>query len=265
MDAIPYLSGVVHGDGWCGQALGLRVNDQDFAQAFATAIHQAFGVVTTPKQDERGYWLTRTTNKDGRYNHLLTFEPTTPEEYAAWVRGLFDSEGNAQLRLNGTTLHSFGRRVAIYSTNYATLERASRYLSSLALPTYLRGTKNSVGHKGTRIVYELTLAASQLNYARFASAVGSNIARKQTILDAIPGSYRPDRRAHCQAAQLEGARAKHTKTMTITLPAVVEGVRELIRQGVKPTQRACRIIPGYDSIQRHVPQNELIAMALKEE
>lgn len=62
-------------------------------------------------------------------------------------------------------------------------------------------------------------------------------------------------------AQLKGAKVKKQKTGTITLPSVVLGIRNLIKDGVKPTQRACRIIPGYNSIQRYLPQSKLIAMA----
>src|SRR5262249_43789984 len=118
MHMLAYLAGVLSGDGWCTRlTIGLRVIDADFAQAFALALHVVFGLAVSPRRDERGYWLVRVGNKTGRFNHLPSYEPTTDEERAAWVRGLFDSEGNAQLRPSGISTNSFGRRVAIYSTN----------------------------------------------------------------------------------------------------------------------------------------------------
>ena len=63
--------------------------------------------------------------------------------------------------------------------------------------------------------------------------------------------------------QQRGAVAKHNKLLRETLPSVVAGIRSLMDSGVKPTQRACRSIPKYTSIQRHFSQTELIAMAEK--
>lgn len=63
------------------------------------------------------------------------------------------------------------------------------------------------------------------------------------------------------AAQLLGAKAKKRKTMMITLPKVVDGVKKLIAQNIKPTQRACRSIKRYSSIQRYISQPNLIKMA----
>lgn len=53
--------------------------------------------------------------------------------------------------------------------------------------------------------------------------------------------------------------------MTITLPTVAREVRALIKSGVKPTQRNCRSIPGFHSVQRHVSQAALITMAMEEQ
>jgi hypothetical protein len=52
--------------------------------------------------------------------------------------------------------------------------------------------------------------------------------------------------------------------MEQTLPRVLVGVRSLIADGEKPTQRNCGRIPGYWSIQRYVPQADLVEMALSE-
>ena len=64
--------------------------------------------------------------------------------------------------------------------------------------------------------------------------------------------------------QLAGAVSKKRKTMTVTVPRVVAGIRELIDKGIKPTQRACRVVTGYNSIQKYVPQATLVAMAMEE-
>lgn len=64
-----------------------------------------------------------------------------------------------------------------------------------------------------------------------------------------------------RAMQLVGAASKKHTTMSVTLPKVVVGIRDLIAQGIKPTQRACRVVPGYNSIQGYIPQATLVAMA----
>src|SRR5262245_17678066 len=97
-EALAYLSGVLHGDGWCNeQTIGLRVKDQDFAQAFARALTKIAMEDYAPRLDGRGYWLVRTDNCNGRFCHIKSFKPETDTERALWLRGLFDSEGNAQL------------------------------------------------------------------------------------------------------------------------------------------------------------------------
>ena len=53
--------------------------------------------------------------------------------------------------------------------------------------------------------------------------------------------------------------------MTETLPLVVDGVRGLIKQGVKPTQQNCRSLPGFYTVQRYVSQAVLVAMANQKE
>lgn len=72
--------------------------------------------------------------------------------------------------------------------------------------------------------------------------------------------FTPERARSCQ---LNGAATKRRLTNEITLPRVVDGIRKLIKSGVKPTQRNCNCIPKYTSIQRHYPQSELIRMAME--
>lgn len=265
MNPIAYLSGVVHGDGWVTQDIGLRVADEDFAAAFADALAAAFGCRARPRRDERGYWLVRTTNGTGRFDGLRAFEAATDAERGAWLRGLFDSEGNATLRpLPAVSVNSFERRVAIYSTATATLGRAASYLASLGIRTVQTATRNSAGHKGTKIVYQLRVRASREHYRRFAELVGSSIGRKRAVLNAIPASYQPPGNEHCRRAQRLGAEAKVRKTMATKLPTVVAGIRDLLSRGIKPTQRACRGIAGYNTIQGHFPQADLVTLAASE-
>lgn len=186
-----YLAGVVVGDGWCTPlSLGIQVADCDFAEAFATAIAEAFSIAPpTVRQEARGYWVVRMSNKSGRFNALRDVAPDGIDESAAWLRGFFDSEGNALLRRNGMSPNAFGRRVAMYSTNLGTLDRAAGCASRLGIETLLRRTKNSAGHKGTLVVFELALRGARDNYQRFSDLVGSSIERKRTVLAAIPQSY----------------------------------------------------------------------------
>ncbi len=186
----PYLAGVLHGDGWCTRlTLGLRVNDGDFARAFCGALKSGFGVDRRPKRDERGYWLVRVGNKRGTFDGLRTYRPRGRKEIAAWLRGLFDSEGNAQLCKAKISANSWHRRVSFYSTDQTTLDRAATYLSELGIETVWYVEKNSKGHKGTKVVYQLRIRPGQHNYRRFALLVGSSIARKRESLHRIYETY----------------------------------------------------------------------------
>lgn len=89
-----------------------------------------------------------------------------------------------------------------------------------------------------------------------ATIVRAAVGRGWRHVDAAPAP-----KMTAQDGQRLGAAAKHRKTMDTTLPAVVLAIRELIGRGEKPTQRACRSIAGYNSIQRWVPQSALVAMA----
>jgi hypothetical protein len=186
----PYLAGVLHGDGWCTPlTLGLRVKDRVFADVFAQAINALFDLSISPKLDERGYWLVRARNKSGRFDGLRDHEPTDNDELSSWLRGLFDSEGNAQLWLNTAKgPHSYHRRIAFYSTVPGTLIRASDYLDWLEVPNSIRPTKNSLSHKGTKTVWELRVLRRE-GFQRFAEMVGATDPRKAGRVAAIARSY----------------------------------------------------------------------------
>lgn len=197
-----YLSGVLHGDAWLSSGsrnsragyLCLRVADQDFADAFAAAIAVEFDRHPIPALDERGYWLTRTYNGHHRFDGLRTFEPSTDAERAAWILGMFDSEGNVSLvpkpwRGPG----SWERRIAFYSTEPRTLDRLDDFLRALDLPTTRTVVRPSAGHLGSRVVEQLRVRSSRDYFQRFASLIGSNIGRKQDVLNLIPTTYRSAR------------------------------------------------------------------------
>lgn len=260
--ALAYLSGVIHGDGWLtDRELALRVKDADFAHAFADAIAVAFDVDFPARHDERGYWLVRRGNTSGRFNSLRAFVPASAAERAAWVRGLFDSEGNAQFRPTVGGPRCFSRRVAMYSTEISTLDRALGYLAGLGVPSYIRATKNSTGHIGTKVVFELSVHGGRDNYNGFATLVGSNIARKRDAMTSMVESYKPDFRAHCREVQLRGATTKLRRTREEVIPRVIEGIRGRLVRGESITMRSLAVLPGYSTAIKHVEHRKLVACA----
>lgn len=267
MDAIslwqPYLAGVLHGDGWCGTAIGLRCKDLDFSAAFAAALNQGFSLGKVPKRDERGYWLVRVGNRSGKFNDLRAYEPESDEERAAWLRGLFDSEGNAQcMRLPRSGPNCYQRRIAFYSTEMSTLQRAIYYLDVLGIAAVIRPTKNSQTHKGTKIVYELKLTRKPA-FISFSKIVGSSIARKQKTLEVISSSF-SDPAIFTRVGQANGAAVRRKTMIEESLPSVVGGIRTFIATGIKPTKRACSaVVAGHRSILHHFRHSELVAMAME--
>ncbi|KOU59911.1 hypothetical protein ADK57_32095 [Streptomyces sp. MMG1533] len=199
-----YLAGVLRGDGWLNNDLCLRVADRDFAETFAAAIRDGYNCTAKVNVDERGYFLVRR-HSAGRFEHLRTFKPGSPEEQAAWLRGYFDSEGNAQLtprRANGA--RSFSRRVSFYSTNEETLRMADGHLATFGLTTRRCTFKPSKGHLGTLPVHELALRSSKQQYSTFAELVGSSIERKRNTLALIAASYCDDMSAVRREMQARG-------------------------------------------------------------
>lgn len=189
-----YLAGVLRGDAWISAGhsgspngyLCLRVADREFAETFAAAITHAYNVPASVRLDERGYWLCRKYNGQRRFSPLLDYRPRRRETKAAWLRGLFDSEGNANLTRLDRGPRSFSRRVAFYSTDELTLAIACGCLAALGFEANVRPLKPSAGHLGSKPVFELVLVSSREAYAQFANEIGSSIPRKQAVLDAIP-------------------------------------------------------------------------------
>lgn len=184
-----YLAGVIRGDGWLTSELALRCADQDFARAFAGAIRVAFGGTVAARLDERGYWIVRSRNTTGRYDEIRGFEPAGDAEIGMWLRGMFDSEGNARFARVPGGPQCYARRIAFYSTDVETMALTSRYLSRLGLHSRLSAQTPSASHMGTKPVFELHLAMSRRSVIDFATKVGSNIARKCGAMFAMAISY----------------------------------------------------------------------------
>jgi len=200
----PYLAGVLHGDGWCtALTIGLRCKDEDFSMAFCNAINAGFRLGKHPARDERGYWLVRVGNKSGRFSHLRGYLPTKDVERAAWLRGLFDSEGNVKLTHQPyLSENAYNRRVAIFSTSLPTLGKASVYLDALNIPNSIKPWKNSAGHKGDKPVYALGVLRQE-GFSAFARLVGSSILRKHQTLLRMVDTYQ-DRFDYCSRGGTKG-------------------------------------------------------------
>lgn len=193
-----YLSGCLQGDACItgGQRksprgyLRLRCKDVDFAVAFRDAILAAFQRRTAVECGTDGYYDVRSYNGHGRFDALRTLRPTYHEEKEAWLRGLFDSEGNALcIRHPSQGPRSWERRVSIFSTNLVTLETARAFLDDLGIPCRLRRWHCGTGHLGTKPVHALLLNAGRDHFALFAARVGSSIERKRRTLELIPQTY----------------------------------------------------------------------------
>jgi hypothetical protein len=248
IEPIAYLAGVLQGDAWLSSRgyLCLRVADQDFAVAFAEAITAGFGVSTIVNIDERDYWLCRKYNGYQRFSCLPAYSPSSDGERAAWLRGLFDSEGNASLWPKPSGSRSFTRRVSFYSTKIGTLNRAAKYLYVLSIesrqPTVMRA---SAGHLGSKPVFELALKSSCDNYTRFGQLIGSSIDRKRIVLKAIPESYCADMSQVRREMQATGAATKRRRTINIRYPALLDEIAFRLKAGESTTFRAVQHLDGY--------------------
>ncbi|WP_328903220.1 LAGLIDADG family homing endonuclease [Streptomyces sp. NBC_00441] len=206
-----YLAGVLRGDAWLNACLCLRVADRDFAEAFAQAIRTGYGCTAKVTVDERGYFLVRR-HSAGRFESLKDFRPETAEAQAAWLRGYFDSEGNAQLTpAPSKGARSYSRRVSFYSTNEETLHLATSHLSDFGLATRRQVLKPSKGHLGKLPVHELALRSSKHQYATFTELVGSSIERKRVNLTRIVESYCGDLSAVRREMQARGVASRNAR------------------------------------------------------
>jgi hypothetical protein len=260
--AMAYLCGVYFGDGWCSQStFGLAVNDRDFAEAFAIAVNHAFDCSARARPDGTR-WRVAIRNDSGRFSLIPNFITAGPIERALWVRGLFDSEGNANIHKSAAGPESWIRRVSFYNTEQDTLERCANYLAELGISAIIRPMKASQGHRGLKQVYELSLKGRQKNYVLFASLVGSNIERKMRTVREIALSYQEDLAAHCRRAQAIGVANRLRYTDEVRVPAALSAISNLIKSGVKPTQRNCYSVPGYFTLARRMSQSEIVRLAM---
>jgi len=207
--AVAYLAGVLAGDGSLGvSGFALGVSDKDFAEAFAFALGAAFDIPKTPRQRKSGYWEVRVCNGYGRFDFLRSYSAREPESMRAWLRGFFDSEGNASCLPNRRFPNCTHKRVSMYSTNHETLDRAAAYLGMLGIPSTVLGMRSSAGHLGSKQVYCLRVRSSRENYHRFLSLIGSSIERKRAAMLAIVESYCADLPAALRAAQQRGVASR---------------------------------------------------------
>ena len=161
-------------------------------------------------REDRGYGVVRSSNKAGRFAGLREYAPATPDEGAAWVRGLFDSEGNAYLGRAKVSEGAWNRRVSLYNTVPETIEAARRHLAALGVTTASRIVRASRGHLGSKPVHELKLRGSIVNYSIFADRVGSSIHRKAAVLSDIVASYE-GLTLRLRAAQRKGVAARRAR------------------------------------------------------
>jgi LAGLIDADG-like domain len=270
---IAYLAGVLAGDGYLSRPsagerhgiLGLHVADEAFARAFADAIGAAYGVEVPVVRESDGYWRARKYSGGGRFDELPAFLAQHDEQRAAWLRGFFDAEGNANLTpkpARGPS--SWDRRVAFYNTDLAILDTALSYLTALRIPGRIRPARSSAGHLGRKQVYELLVIPCRPSFEQFARLIGSSIPRKQAVLDAIPASY-SDRRTARRQAQAAGAATKRARAIEERLPRLLTMVAEHIAADRKPTYAALSRMDGFWSARKTLglTRDQIVELALR--
>lgn len=209
---LAYLAGVLHGDGFCSDdTIGLKVADKDFAESFCEAINASFSICISVRPESK-YWRVRTSNRKGQFSHIREYGPQTEEEIAAWIRGFFDSEGNASCCKRKYGEASYARRVSMYNTNVDTIRKATGFLGLLGIGCIVRATKNSRGHLGRKTVHELKLVSGVENYRLFQTRVSSSIGRKRDAIAQIVETYQPDK-GYLVRAQAKGAESKRAKKL----------------------------------------------------
>lgn len=260
MVELSYLAGVLHGDGWCTDlSLGLKVADHDFATEFSRCIKVVFNKEIKVSNTE-GYWRVRANNKSGRYNNVKNYSPVNESEITAWVKGLFDSEGNAQFSKLNRGERSYNRRISFYSTEYSTLKRAKNYMEEFNITSKINTVTSSKTHLGDKQVYELLLQSSKENFSLFNVHIGSSIQRKRKAIEEMLNYC--DVAEFTRAAQKKGAERKNIDRETIVLPAVVGKIKQLASAGAIPKQRDCYSIDGYHRLRCYYKHSEILNLAL---
>jgi hypothetical protein len=274
---VAYLAGVLAGDGYLSKPtrgrlhgiLGLHVADEDFARAFAEAVRVAYGVGPAVRRERAGYWRVARYNGYGRFDGLLpyrSFRTDDDDERAAWLRGFFDSEGNASLLRLRKGVNSWSRRVCVFNTDLRILGTAADFLAALGYLTVQSHVPPDAGHLGTLPVYQLRLRQSRENFERFATQVGSSIGRKQRTLDAIANSYTSAEEllAITLRTQACGAASKRRRRGE-QLPEVLEAIRAIHAEGGEITDtRLRKEVSGFWPQYRVHGYKELVAMALQD-
>lgn len=258
MNEIFYLAGVLHGDGFNGKKIGLLAKDKDFVEEFARCLNIICNQAKKPIP--RGdYWEVRIGNKTGKFNFIKDTIPISIEQKGAWIRGFFDSDGTATFSKLKKYPNSYCRSIRICKSKMDVLEKCAQYLRDINIPCKIVSKAHGTGHFGTKPMFEVKISICKENCERFKNLVGSSIARKFKNLCLMCEYQNPDE--YLRRGQLIGAAAKKKKTIEIMLPSVVKGIKSLLDNGIKPTQRNCRSIIGYNTIQTRYSQSDLIQMA----
>ncbi len=127
----------------------------------------------------------------------------------------------------------------------------------------LRKMSDNKTRYGSKKMYNLILVQDKGNFIRFKEVVGFSIKRKIDNLLKIVNTYSSKRgllKITLKAQKKSSESANKIRTEE-KLPKVLEGIRNLIRQGIKPTQRECAKIKGFYTIQRWYGQKELVDLA----
>lgn len=253
-----YLSGVVAGDGWISSlSIGLGAKDLDFVEAFVEAFNSIFDRQIKIRQ-EKDYWVARTSNKTGKFDCVKTYTQNTKEEKAMWIRGLFDSDGNANL---SKVKNGWSRKVAIYSTKTELLEKICLFLDDLGIGTKIYAKKNGSTHYGKKPMFELKVKDGRDNFSKFYSIVGSSILRKQKTLKAICESYVDH--DYCKKAQSISAARKRDRALNERLPKLLEVIKTRIENCESVTARSLSQFNDYWSARKtlKMKHNEIVQRA----
>lgn len=259
-----FLAGCLKGDAWITKTresyLCMRVVDYEFAFEFSRCIELGFKLNSSVTVDERSYYLVRRYNKQKMFDCLLDMEPETKREKQMWLRGVFDSEGSVEAKLNNRT-GQWTRRVAMFSTNMKTLKRVQSYLRELKIS--VRGIQKwsmTKGHIGTKQVYAVVLNSSKENFEAFQCNVGFTIFRHQINVITLCVSYDVRNKSDVlREGQAKAAKTRREKFFNVILPEILAALKQYLSDGGSPTMRDCsKHVPKYGSALHYFKHFELL-------
>jgi intein-encoded DNA endonuclease-like protein len=188
--------GVVLGDGYTSEKddsclIGLKAKDKEFVEKFATCLARVLGrKPIRPRKDARRYvveaaskTLYELLREPVDLKRIRSYVEHCPKCVAAFLRGLFDSEGHVNKR----------GQITLYNTNYEVLVYAQRLLwkyfgieSTGPWPNKQRGTtmhdpRTGKQYKAKKDCYYIYIRAESL--PKFYRCIGFIIRRKQKRLE----------------------------------------------------------------------------------